>query len=116
MSMYAAHIAIILEILAIAAGLIALHYAGTIQSKLIRAAGIILVVFGVLSAICTFYYSVKYYLRGDFNHAYGMHMPMGGMHMKGRMHMGKGMKQGDGMRGGMMQGDDSTPENKNADH
>ena len=53
MAMFTAHIAVILEIMAIAAGLVALHYAAQMRAKLIKMAGVLLVVFGIGGFICT---------------------------------------------------------------
>ena len=78
MAMFLAHIAAILEILAAAAGLVALHYATQHKAKLIKAAGILLVVFGIGGAACTWYYAGKYFFMGHFEHAYDFNMTMEG--------------------------------------
>ncbi|MBY0354702.1 MAG: hypothetical protein K2Q12_03110 [Rickettsiales bacterium] len=78
MAMFAAHIAVILEIMAIAAGLVALHYAAQLRAKLLKAAGVLLVVFGIGGVICSGYYSVKYLTMGHFEHAYDFQMTMEG--------------------------------------
>jgi hypothetical protein len=70
MAMFTAHIAIMLEVLALAAGLIALHYAAKENAKLIRFAGIILIIFGLGSLICTWFYAGKYYLQGGYDQIY----------------------------------------------
>lgn len=69
MAMYSAHIAFILEILALAAGLVALHYAGAMKSGKIRLAGLILVIGSAVSLGCNLYYSGKYFFMGHFEHA-----------------------------------------------
>ena len=69
MAMFTAHIAVILEIMAIATGLVALHYAAQLRAKLIKMAGVLLVVFGISGFICTGYYSAKYLFMGHFEHA-----------------------------------------------
>ena len=78
MAMYVAHIAVILEILAAAAGLVALHYAAQLRAKLIKWAGLLLVVFGIGGFICTGYYSAKYFFMGHFEHAYDFNITMEG--------------------------------------
>ncbi len=70
MAMFTAHIAFILEIMALASGLVALHYADRLQAKLIRFAGIILLVFSVTGILCMGYYAMKYYIHGEYEHAY----------------------------------------------
>jgi hypothetical protein len=70
MAMFTAHIAFILEIMALAAGLIALHYADRMQAKLIRIAGMILVIFALTGIACTAYYAAKYYSQGAYEYAY----------------------------------------------
>ena len=78
MAMFTAHIAVILEIMAIAAGLVALHYAAQMHAKLIKMAGVLLVVFGIGGFICTGYYSAKYLFMGHFEHANDFKMTMEG--------------------------------------
>lgn len=70
MAMFTAHIAFILEIFALASGLIALHYADRLQAKLIRFAGIILLIFGTTGILCTGYYALKYFSQGAYEYAY----------------------------------------------
>ncbi len=64
--------------MAIAAGSIALHYATQMKAKLIKAAGIILVVAGIISLGCTWYYGAKYFFMGHFEHAYDFNMTIEG--------------------------------------
>lgn len=78
MSMFVAHIAVILEGMAVAAGLISLHYAQQLRAKLIKMASIVLLIFGVGGFVCTFYYASKYYLHGHYEHAYDFQMTMEG--------------------------------------
>lgn len=78
MAMFMMHIALIFEAMAAAAGLVALHYAAQHKAKLIKAAGVILVVFGVGSAACTWYYAGKYFFMGHFEHAYDFNITMEG--------------------------------------
>lgn len=68
MAMFTAHIAFILEVLALAAGLIILHYACKLHAKLIKAAGILLVIFSISGILCTGYYAMKYFLMGHYEH------------------------------------------------
>lgn len=70
MLMFTAHIAIMLEVLALATGLVALHYAAKENAKLIRFAGMILIVFGLGNMICTWVYAGKYYLQGGYEQPY----------------------------------------------
>jgi hypothetical protein len=70
MVMFTAHIAFILEILMLAAGLVALHYAKELQAKLIKTAGMLLIIFGISGILCTGYYAMKYFLMGHYEHAY----------------------------------------------
>lgn len=78
MAMFMAHIAVILEILTAAAGLVALHYAARHKAKLIKMAGILLLIFGFGSLVCTWYYAGKYFFMGHFEHAYEFNMTMEG--------------------------------------
>jgi hypothetical protein len=70
MAMFTFHIAYILQIMSVAAGLVALHFSTQLSSKLIKSAGILLVVFGIAGVICTGYFGVKYYTHGHYEHAY----------------------------------------------
>jgi hypothetical protein len=78
MAMFMMHITFIFEVIAAAAGLVALHYAAQHKAKLIKAAGIILVVFGIGSAACTWYYAAKYFFMGHYEHAYEFNITMEG--------------------------------------
>ena len=78
MAMYSAHIAFILEIMALAAGLVALHYAAALHSPKIRLAGLILVIGSTISLGCNLYYSGKYFFMGHFEHASEFNMTMEG--------------------------------------
>ena len=78
MAMYSAHIAFMLEILALAAGLVALHYAGTTKSDKIRLSGLILVIGSILSLGCNLYFSGKYFFMGHFEHAYEFNVTIEG--------------------------------------
>lgn len=78
MAMFIMHITLIFEALAVAAGLIALHYAAQSRAKLIKAAGVVLLVFGIGSAVCTWYFAAKYFFMGHYEHAYEFNMTMEG--------------------------------------
>lgn len=87
MAQFLADIAGMLELFAVAAGLVLLHRARKdAPAGLLKAAGWILVIGGVLVALCTAYYWFKYQARGDFAGASaGCPMMMEGRHM-GPMH------------------------------
>jgi hypothetical protein len=78
MAMYSAHIAFMLEILALAAGLVALHYATAMHSGKIRLAGLILVIGSAVSLSCNLYYSGKYIFMGHFEHPYEFNVMLEG--------------------------------------
>jgi len=93
MPQFLADIAGMLEIFAIAAGLVLLHRARSeAASGLLRAAGAVLVVGGLAVGLCTTWYWFTYRARGEFATAHmmspSMMMPM--MDSTGRM-MGPGM-------------------------
>ncbi len=71
MAMFLGHIAVILEMFALATGLVLISKENKGLSSL---AGWILIIFGILGAICTFYYMVQYYYLGNFANAYPMMM------------------------------------------
>ena len=77
MAMFLGHIAIILEIFALAAGLSLIRLSGE-RKEVSSLAGWLLVVFGILGVICTSYYMVQYYYLGDFVRAYAQRMMMPG--------------------------------------
>lgn len=86
MVMFLAHIAFMLEVMGLSAGFVALFYANRLHSKLIKAAGILLVVFGTSGIVCTGYYSLTYFMHGHFEHAYDDGIPRdasGGKHYEG---------------------------------
>jgi hypothetical protein len=78
MTMFTFHIAYILQVMAVAAGLVTLHYATKSRAKLIKTAGILLVVFGTGGVICTGYFGIKYYSMGHYEHAYDFNMTIEG--------------------------------------
>jgi len=93
MAQFLADIAGMLEISAIAAGLVLLYRArADAAAGLVRAAGLVLVVGGIAVGLCTTYYWFSYRGRGEFATAHMMYpgtmLPM--MDSTGRM-MGPGM-------------------------
>ena len=78
MTMFTMHIALILQVFAVAAGLIALHYASRLKAKLIKVAGILLTLFGIFGFICTGYYAARYFFMGHYEHAYDFNITMEG--------------------------------------
>ena len=78
MAMFTMHIAMILAVFAAAAGLVALHYAAQHKAKLIKVAGVMLVVIGIGSAACTWYFAAKYFFMGHYEHAYDFNITMEG--------------------------------------
>ncbi len=67
MAEFTADIAGMLEIFAIAAGLVLLHRASKESpAKLLKAAGWVLVAGGVVVGLCTTFYWFKYQSRGEF--------------------------------------------------
>ena len=94
MAMFLLHIALLLALALVAAGLVLWHLGKQPAAGVLRIGGAILVVGAVLSAVCIGYYGVRYHVQGDFDHAYAMHPPMD----MGRMMGSGGMME----RGGMM--------------
>jgi hypothetical protein len=78
MAMFTAHIAFILAVFAVAAGLIALHYAQKLKAKLINCAGMLLVVFGASGIFCAGYYAIQYLRMGHYKHAYDFNITLEG--------------------------------------
>lgn len=76
MAMFLGHIAFILQVLALATGLVLVQL-GKENKELSSLAGWILVIFGILGAICTSYYMIQYFYLGDFAHAYPQMMMHG---------------------------------------
>jgi hypothetical protein len=96
MAQFTADIAGMLELFAIAAGLVLLHRAGKeAPAKLLKAAGWVLVAGGIVVGACTTFYWFKYQSRGDFD---TVHMDYPGMMGPGMGSMPDGMPPGDGAR------------------
>lgn len=95
MVQFLADIAGMLEVLAVAAGLLVLHRGRVEQAGLIKLAGLVLIVGGIAGGGCTGYYWVKYQQNGDFETAYPHHgMDMGKMMDHMQQMMGDGGMQG----------------------
>lgn len=93
MAEFLADIAGILEIMAIAAGLVLLHRAAKDGSgALLKAAGWVLVAGGIAVGLCTTTYWFQYRSQGEFDHAHTSWTGM--MHHPG---IGAGMGMGPGM-------------------
>lgn len=95
MAQFLGDLAFLLELFAVAVGLIVLHRAASeTKPALLRAAAWLLIAGGVGGAACTGYYWLHYQQRGDFDAAHGARaasMPMSGMPMpdtpmQGAMH------------------------------
>jgi len=69
MLMFVAEIAFLLELAVIAAGLYLLAKARKDSSNLVKLAGWILIVGGIGTALCTWYFSAKYAGQGAFDTA-----------------------------------------------
>ena len=96
MAEFTADIAGMLELFAIAAGLVLLHRAGKeAPAKLLKAAGWVLVVGGIVVGACTTFYWFKDVSRGEFD---TVHMGYPGMLHAPGTGMGPGM-MGPGMMG-----------------
>jgi len=94
MAEFLADIAGILEIMAIAAGLVLLHHAAKQgAATLLKVAGWVLIAGGIAVGLCTTSYWFQYRSQGDFDAAY--------MSSVGMMHH-PGMAAGMGMGPGMM--------------
>ena len=115
MAMFHLETSFMLEVIAFAAGLVLLHFGKAGSAALLRAAGWVMVVASLTTAVCTVYYGIRYHVQGEFDHAYGgsggcpgkhacgamggRHGGMGGMGM-GHRHEGTARMQGGmGMHG-----------------
>lgn len=101
-------IAGMLEIFAIALGLVLLHRAARdAAAGLLRVAGFVLVLGGVAVGACTVYYYLSYRSQGTFKTAY---MMAPGAMMPGMMGAGTTMMPGMSMpRGGVVPPDSTAP-------
>lgn len=73
MAMFIGHIALVLNVLALAAGFVVLHQNSQLRGKFLVWAAWILIGFGALGTACTSYFLTKYYFHGHFEHAYQWH-------------------------------------------
>lgn len=74
MAAFLGDIAFLIGILVIAAGLLVLHKASSDpKPKLLKIAGKLLVIAGILTALCTTYFYFKYHLAGELEHPYPIH-------------------------------------------
>ncbi|MBY0518737.1 MAG: hypothetical protein K2P81_17635 [Bacteriovoracaceae bacterium] len=76
MAMFLGHIAVILEMFALATGIVLVQLIKE-NKGFSSLAGWILVIFGILGVICTGYYMLQYFYIGDFAHAYPQMMMSG---------------------------------------
>ena len=87
MAAFLGDIAFLLGIVVAASGLLTLRCAAADpRPKLLKIAGIVLLVAGIGTAICTAFYYFKYHLAGDLEHPYPVMMD-------GRMMMKKIMQE-----------------------
>ncbi|MBL1141878.1 MAG: hypothetical protein HND53_07610 [Proteobacteria bacterium] len=102
MAAFLGDIAFLIGILVIASGLLVLHKASSDpKPKLLIIAGKLLVIAGILTALCTTYFYFKYHLAGELEHPYPIHSAMmkdmkkmHGQHMD-KMMMNRGGMQTD---------------------
>jgi hypothetical protein len=73
MAMFLAEISFLLALGLFASGLVLWHQGRQAGAGLLRGAGVVLVAGAVLTALCTGFFSVRYQLRGEFDHAYASH-------------------------------------------
>jgi len=88
MAAFLGDIAFLLGIVVAASGLLTLHCAAADpRPKLLKIAGIVLLVAGIGTALCTTFYYFKYHLAGDLEHPYPVMMDGKMMKemMRGRM-------------------------------
>jgi hypothetical protein len=106
MAMFHVEAVLLLELALFAGGLVLLHFARQGGASLLRVAALVLLVGSVLTAACTVYYGIRYYVQGEFETAYPPHGMMGsgagGVCSHGMM--GPGPGGGHGGRHGMMHG------------
>lgn len=110
MAMFLAEISFLFALALFASGLVLWHRGREATAGLVRAAGAVLVVGAVLTALCTGYFSVRYHVQGEFDHAYLHPAAMAARGMtgpacphQGQSGMGPGMMGPGMMSPGMMQ-------------
>lgn len=77
MAMFLLHIAFLLALALVAAGLVLWHQGRQVAAGPLRIASVVLIAGPALSAICVAYYGIRYQVQGDFAHAFAVHRPMG---------------------------------------
>ncbi len=105
MAQFLGDIVFILELVTVAAGIFVFSIGKEKGSSLIKSSALILIIGGVLMAICSTFFYTKYFLQGDFDSVRPTRGMMWNM-MNGRM--GSGMMRGMGR--GMMDLEDMDPE------
>lgn len=70
MAEFLGDIAFMLEVFALATGLLIYHFGIKEKSKLIKLAAVILILAGIFGMVCTGYYWFEYYSQGAFDTAY----------------------------------------------
>lgn len=113
MAMFLAEIAFLLELALFAAGLVLWHRGREATAGPLRTAGALLVVGAALTAVCTGYFSVRYLVQGEFDHAYAVQTPAAGHGMMGPGMMERGMQ---GMPMGSGPGSRLAPPEPEAHH
>ena len=73
MAQFLGDIGSVLELFAIAGGLVLLHVASKESARLLKAAGVVLVVGGIAAGVCTMTYWFHYQTTGQFEHATSTH-------------------------------------------
>lgn len=109
MAMFLAEISFLLALALFASGLVLWHRGREATAGLLRGAGAVLVVGAVLTALCTGYYSVRYHVQGEFDHAYPHHAAMSARGAMGPACTQRGMGQGMMGPGMMEQGTQGMP-------
>lgn len=85
MAMYLAELVFLVELALLAAGLVLLYKAHKEASVLLKTAAILLIIGSIGTAICTTYFSLKYYKQGVFDTAF-MHEQFAPVNDDGPMH------------------------------
>ena len=78
MAPFAAHVAFMLEFIALAAGLVALHYGRQWRAALIKAAGICLLASAVVGMACTGYYVIEDWRKESDQNTVDFNFSLGG--------------------------------------
>lgn len=105
MAMFQLDIAFLLELALFSSGLIVLYFGREKGAGLLKAAGAVLVVGSVLTALCSSYFGVRYHIQGEFDHAHPAHHQMTerAHHMPSGGPMGPGMMHSPAGSSGMME-------------